>query len=249
MTRTADLAGDYLLWFIPAMALQFPMVSMSAALRGTGNFKPGMIVQTSAVIINMVFAPLLMFGVGTGRPLGVAGAAVASFIAIAIGTMWLATYFRGDAYLPIRLSQLEAAHRPEWAGMLKVGLPAGAEFALMSIYMLIVYSVSRPFGSAAQAGFGIGLRVLQACFLPVVALGIAVAPVAGQNFGARLGVRVRETFRAGAAMAWAMMLTATALCFFGASAVIQGVFCRSRGDSRRLGVPATSSRGVSWRQA
>ena len=218
--RTSELAGEYLMWFIPAMALQFPMVSMSAALRGTGNFKPGMIVQTSAVIINMVLAPLLIFGVGTGRPLGVAGAAVASLIAIAIGTIWLLTYFRSDAYLPIRLSEARP-HIVEWAGMLKVGLPAGAEFALMSIYMLIVYSVSRPFGSAAQAGFGIGLRILQACFLPVVALGIAVAPVAGQNFGARLGSRVRETFRAGAAMACALMLTATALCFFGASAMIK----------------------------
>src|SRR6185503_13417622 len=31
---------QYLLWFIPAMALQFAMVAMGAALRGTGNFKP-----------------------------------------------------------------------------------------------------------------------------------------------------------------------------------------------------------------
>ena len=41
----------------------------------------------------------------------------------------------------------------------------------MSVYLLVVYTVSRPFGSAAQAGFGIGLRIVQACFLPVVALG------------------------------------------------------------------------------
>ena len=40
---------QYLLWFIPAMALQFAMVAMGAALRGTGNFKPGMIVQTGTV--------------------------------------------------------------------------------------------------------------------------------------------------------------------------------------------------------
>ena len=36
---TAALAADYLLWFIPATALQFGMVSTAAALRGTGNFK------------------------------------------------------------------------------------------------------------------------------------------------------------------------------------------------------------------
>src|SRR3954466_2008453 len=38
---TAALAADYLLWFVPAMSLQFAMVAMSSALRGTGNFKPG----------------------------------------------------------------------------------------------------------------------------------------------------------------------------------------------------------------
>jgi putative MATE family efflux protein len=212
--RTQQLAGDYLRWFIPAMALQFPMVSMSAALRGTGNFKPGMIVQTSTVIVNIIMAPLLIFGVGTGRPLGVAGAAIASLIALVVGTAWLALYFRGtDAYLHFRPGEWKP-HMREWADMLKVGLPAGAEFALMAVFLLVVYTVSRRFGSAAQAGFGIGLRVVQACFLPVVALGIAVAPVAGQNFGARHGDRVRETFRAGAAMAGGMMLGLALLCWF-----------------------------------
>ncbi len=211
--RTRQLAGDYLRWFIPAMALQFPLVSMSAALRGTGNFKPGMIVQTSTVIVNIVAAPLLIFGIGTGRPLGVAGAAIASLIALVVGTSWLALYFRGeDAYLHLHPREW-TPHLREWAGMLKVGLPAGAEFALMSVYLLVVYTVSRPFGSAAQAGFGIGLRLIQACFLPVVALGIAVAPVAGQNFGAGLGERVRDTFKTAAAMAAGLMVGLALLCW------------------------------------
>ena len=59
---TASLAGDYLLWFLPATAIQFPMVAMGAALRGTGNFKPGMVVQTATVILNMILAPFLIFG-------------------------------------------------------------------------------------------------------------------------------------------------------------------------------------------
>jgi putative MATE family efflux protein len=218
---TRSLAGDYLLWFIPAMALQFPMVSMSAALRATGNFKPGMIVQTSTVIINIVLAPLLIFGVGTGHPLGVGGAALSTFIALIVGTLWLALYFRGtDAYLHFRPSDWRP-HMAEWGRMMKVGLPAGAEFALMSVYLVIVYTVSRPFGSAAQAGFGIGLRIVQACFLPVVALGISVAPVAGQNFGAHKGERVRQAFTSGALMASVLMVALGALCHFGSAAMIR----------------------------
>ncbi len=86
-------AIEYLSWFIPAMALQFPMVVMGAALRGTGNFRPGMIVQTATVLINIVLAPALMFGWLTGRPMGVAGAGLASLVAITVGTIWLAIFF------------------------------------------------------------------------------------------------------------------------------------------------------------
>src|SRR4051794_38456585 len=51
--ETARLSDAYLLWFIPAMALQFALVAMGSALRATGNFRPGMIVSTASVIINM----------------------------------------------------------------------------------------------------------------------------------------------------------------------------------------------------
>src|SRR5438067_1469723 len=87
--QTAALAGRYLLWFVPAMALQFALVAMGAALRGVGNFKPGMVVGTVTVIINMILAPFLIFGWGTGHPFGVAGAAMSSLIAIIVGLVWL----------------------------------------------------------------------------------------------------------------------------------------------------------------
>jgi len=44
----------------------------SAALRGIGDFKPGMVVQSATVLLNIALAPALMFGWGTGHPLGVA---------------------------------------------------------------------------------------------------------------------------------------------------------------------------------
>jgi putative MATE family efflux protein len=212
---TTRLAGDYLLWMIPAMALQFALIAMGAGLRGTGNFRPGMIVQTATVILNLILAPFLIFGWGTGVVLGVAGAAIASFIAILIGVVWMTVYFiPAESYLKFEPRQWHP-DLPLWRSMLKIGLPSGAEFALMAVYLVLVYSVTRPFGAAAQAGFGIGMRIIQACFLPVVALGFAVGPVAGQNFGARQAARVRQTFRDAVVMAaGAMLLLATSVWLF-----------------------------------
>ena len=239
---TAALAGDYLLWYIPASALQFAMVAMASALRGTGNFKPGMIVQTATVLINIVLAPILIFGWGPQPPLGVAGAAIATLVAVAVGTVWLLRYFLPtDAYLRFVPSEW----RPRldlWGAMLRIGLPAGAEFALMAVYLVIVYAISRPFGAAAQAGFGIGMRVLQAGFMPVVALGFAVAPVAGQNFGAGRYDRVRETFRAAATMAVALMIVFAILCHIAPAAMI-GVFSR---DPMVIAVGDEYLRIISW---
>ena len=201
------LTGEYLLWFIPAMALQFAMVAMGAALRGTGNFKPGMIVQTGTVIINIVLAPVLIFGWGPFPAMGVSGAAVATFVAIVVGVIWLSYYFLDrDAYLRFHPADWRPKFRV-WGQLLKIGLPAGVEFGLMGVYMVVVYAISRRFGAAAQTGFGIGFRIVQSAFLPIVALGFAVAPVAGQNFGARKGDRVRAVFKTAASIAAVTMLT------------------------------------------
>ena len=209
---TAAEAASYLLWFIPAMALQFALVAMSAALRGVGNFKPGMIVSSTTVLLNMALAPFLIFGWGTGRAFGVAGAAMSSLIAIFIGVIWLTYWFvPKGAYLRFVVADMKPKFEA-WKRMLAIGLPAGFEFAIMAVYLVIVYSITRPFGAAAQAGFGIGGRVVQAGFMPIVALGFSVAPVAGQNFGAGNSQRVKDTFRDAALMAAAWMFLFAILC-------------------------------------
>ena len=227
---------EYLLWFIPAMALQFAMVAMGAALRGTGNFKPGMYVQTGTVIINMVLAPFLIFGWGPFPQMGVSGAAVATLLAIVVGVVWISFYFiDAKAYLRFHVGSWRPQLRVWWQ-MLRIGLPAGAEFALMGIYMAVVYAITRPFGAAAQGGFTIGLRIVQSAFLPVVALGFAVAPVAGQNFAARKGERVRAAFTAAVGMAAGAMLVA-AIAIFAAAPRLMRIF---------TGDPAVIAVGVEY---
>lgn len=239
--ETATQAARYLLWFIPAMALQFPLVAMSAALRGAGNFKLGVAVGVTTVVINMLVAPVLIFGWLGAPALGISGAAVASLVAIIVGNVWLLLHFRTE---PI-LSYARAELRPRtvvWKRMLAIGLPAGFDFAMMAVYLFIVYAVTRPFGAAAQAGFGIGMRILQAGFMPVVALGMSVAPIAGQNYGAGLAARVRHTFRDGVLLAMAMMLVLLTVSQAAAPQLV-GIFTR---DPAAIAVGAQYLRIISW---
>ena len=217
---TAALGVQYLVWFVPALALQFPLVAMSAALRGMGDMKIPTAIQVSTVLLNIVLAPTLIFGWLSGRPLGVRGAAIASLAAIVVGCLALVAYFRRRES-PFRFRPADWRPRPKlWLAILKIGVPAGGEFALLSFYMILVYDITRRFGASAQAGFGIGARVMQALFLPAVAIAFAAAPVVGQNFGARLGARVREAARAAGVMAAAVMLVVTLLCHVAPAALV-----------------------------
>jgi putative MATE family efflux protein len=218
---TAALARSYLLWFIPALMVQFPLVALGSALRATGIMKPTVAIQAFTVLINMVLAPLLIFGIGPLPKLGVAGAALATFVAVVIANvLMIAYYVRNYHYLRFRLPLLKPQMKSWWA-MLRIGLPAGGEFALMAVYIVVVYGIIRNFGAAAQAGFGVGARVMQAMFLPVVAIAFAVAPVVGQNFGGRHGDRVRSSYYSALGITSVTMLLLTIVSHFAGETLIR----------------------------
>jgi len=209
---TAQLGIRYLLWFTPALALQFPLISVGAALRGAGVVRPTVIILIISVVLNLVLAPVLIFGWGTGRALGIAGAAIASLAAVTAGTVMLLGYFVfGKRYLNFR--GLDWRPVPGlWRKLLEIGLPSGAELVLLAIYLLLVYVLIRPFGVAAQGGFAIGARVNQSLVLPAVAVGMANAPIVGQNVGARNWGRVKQALLSSSIVGVLMMITVTILC-------------------------------------
>jgi putative MATE family efflux protein len=211
----------YLYWFLPGMAIQFAMVSMGSALRGTGIVKPGMMVQILSVVMNIILAPILIAGWGTGVPLGVAGAGLASTLAVITAVVALTLYF-------VKLEKFVSFHGEQWQPrfaywrrILNIGLPAGGEFFVMFMTMALMYWLIRGFGADAQAGYGVGSRVMQAIFLPAMAVAFSAAPIAGQNFGARRADRVRETFRQCALIEVSVMAAVTLLCHIAPRSMIE----------------------------
>src|SRR3546814_11511332 len=83
------------------MALQIPMFVLSAALRGVGDVRTASIAQLVTVALNMVLAPVLIFGWGSGHPLGVAGATLATLISVALGVIGLTAHVLRRPHLQI----------------------------------------------------------------------------------------------------------------------------------------------------
>ncbi|MFT5760350.1 MAG: putative MATE family efflux protein [Alteromonadaceae bacterium] len=211
----------YLYWFIPCMALQFPMVAMSAALRGTGIVKPVMIIQMFSVCINIVFSPILIAGWGTGYAMGIAGAGLSSSISVVFAVLLIWYYFKhADKYISIELP-LWQPNSPCIKRILAIGFPSGGEFFLMFAYMSTIYSLIQQFGPDAQAGFGLGSRIMQSLFLPAMAIAFAAPAIAGQNFGAKKYQRVRDTFTWATILTCSMMLILTLVCVWQAPLLLQ----------------------------
>lgn len=232
----------YLRWFVPGLALQFALVSMGSALRGTGIVKPMMVVQMLTVILNIVLAPVLIAGWGTGRAFGVAGAGLASTIAVAAGVVLLSGYFiKLEHYVSFQRALL----RVRWdvvRRMLKIGVPPGGEFALMFVFTAVTYYVIRNFGAEAQAGYGIGARVMQSIFLPAMAIAFSAAPLAGQNMGAGHLDRVRETFRTAVMMGSGLMIVLMLLCQWRPDLLVRG-FTQ---EAAVVAIAAEFLRVISW---
>ena len=201
----------FLHWFLPGMALQFPMMAMASSLRATGLVKPGMVVQVLTVVLNTILAPILIAGWGPGPALGVMGAGLASSISVLVGVVLLTLYFiKMEKYVSFDT----ALWRPQlaiWKRMLNIGLPAGGEMVLLFVYFSAVYWLIQDFGAAAQAGFSIGGRIMQSIFMPTMAIAFALGPIAGQNYGAGQFGRVRETCYKGIMLSSVVMVVVTLL--------------------------------------
>ncbi|MBL8551138.1 MAG: MATE family efflux transporter [Hyphomonadaceae bacterium] len=240
--ETAAQARSYLHAYLPSLALIFPATALGAALRAAGVVRAPTMIQMGSVLVNALFAPPLITGWGTGLPLGVAGAGLASSIAGAFGCIAMAAAFaRVQKFVHLHPRRW-APNFPAWGRITAVGLPSAGEFLIMFIVGAMMYWAIRPFGAEAQAGYGVGARVMQAILLPAMAIAFAAAPIAGQNFGAGKLDRVRETFRTAALYGSSVMVALTLFCQIRPEALVRP-FAE---DARTLATAAEFMRVLSW---
>jgi putative MATE family efflux protein len=218
-TRTA--AWSYLSAYLPCLIIGFPMSALGAGLRSVGIVGAPTAVQVASVALNALLAPVLIAGWGTGYPLGAFGAGLASTIAALFSLVTAIILFgRMQSVLRIEWTRLQPKFHV-WGQLLAIGVPAAGEFMILFVILASSQAMIRQFGADAQAGFGLGSRVMQAIIMPAMAIAFSLTPIVAQNLGAQRPDRVRRAVALGLMLQTGLMLVLLFVCRLAPESVLK----------------------------
>ncbi len=150
-----------------------------------GHTVKSMISQAVGAVINIIFDPLLIFGIGFFPEMGVAGAAVATVLGQVIAAA-VALFFVTGKDVPVRLSFRAMA--PDWRiikELMRVGIPSMITVGLGSIMSFCVNQILLAFSKTATAVFGIWMKLQNFVFMPVFGMNNGTVPIISYNYGAK----------------------------------------------------------------
>ena len=192
--QTMPFVKDYMeIYYWGGIFLVIPMIG-NAVLRAGGDAKTPSVLMASTAVINAVLDPILIFGWFGFPALGIKGAALAGVLANVVFLIAsLSILIFRENLIQFRKNTV-AAILHSWNQILHVGLPAIASNLIAPMSTALVTSLISSFGQSAVAGFGLASRLEAFIIIIFMALGGAIAPFVGQNFGAQEFDRLKQGF-------------------------------------------------------
>jgi len=192
--QTMPFVKDYMeIYYWGGIFLVVPMIG-NAVLRAGGDAKTPSVLMASTAVINAVLDPILIFGWFGFPALEIKGAALASVLANVVFLIAsLSILIFRENLIQFRKNTV-AAILHSWNQILHVGLPAIASNLIVPMSTALVTALISSFGQSAVAAYGLAGRLEAFIIIIFMALGGAIAPFVGQNYGAQEFDRLKRGF-------------------------------------------------------
>ncbi|MGO9950744.1 MAG: MATE family efflux transporter [Dissulfurispiraceae bacterium] len=209
-----DMGGKFLQIYAIALGSNYLLIISNSLFRACGEVTKPLLTMSVVSVINIVFNFVLVFGVFPFPALGYIGIAVASALAVTVGTIMNLLFFRFGSWAPI--------YRFPWSlsgeiigKMLGISWPAALLQIAWNAGSIILYNILSRIGDAsitALAAITNGFRIEGVIFLPAFALNMAASVLIGQNLGARNPERAEK-------VGWLIGMTGVVLMSFMATVI------------------------------
>jgi len=203
MSTPADalpLAEAYLRIVFMAVPFIYVFAMLQATLRGAGDTRTPFIFLLMGVGLDIVFNPLLIFGIGPFPKMGIAGSATAMLIANSVSLAAMILWLRHRRH-PLWISRHEnRVYKPDWSilrALIVKGVPMGLQMIVISLAMIMMISMVNGYGVETTSAYGAAMQLWAYIQMPAMAIGAACSSMAAQNVGAKRWDRVSATARTG----------------------------------------------------
>lgn len=190
----------------------FGQMCSERLLQSTGRTDLAMIPQIAGAVFNMIFDPILIFGLLGFPRLEVLGAAIATASGQVLATIIGFTLnVKKNREIHLSLKKVRF-HRETSRNIYRIALPSIVLQAVGSFTNFIINNILISFTEAATAAYGAYFKIQSFVFLPVIGLNNALVPIVSYNHGAKRSDRVKKAVKLGVLIAVGIMVFGT-LCF------------------------------------
>jgi putative MATE family efflux protein len=183
-----------------ALPFMYMYAFVGSVLRGAGDSKTPFHFMLLSVAIDIALNPLFIFGWGPIPTLGIAGSALATFMAQLIALIALLMHLYRRRHLLV-LHKEELRHLSiDWTivgTLVRKGIPMCAQMLVVSLSAVLMIALVNNFGVDTGAAYGAAMQLWNYIMMPTFAVGMAVSAMAAQNVGAQKWDRVNAIARVG----------------------------------------------------
>ena len=171
----------------------FIEITFERILQSTGRTTLSMVTQLIGAVLNIIFDPILIFGLLGFPKLGIAGAAWATVGGQIVAAV-VAFFINKHKNVEISL----AGAKPSWvsiAAISKISIPSIVMSSISSVMTFFMNRILTNFASTAATVFGAYFKLQSFVFMPVFGLNNGMVPIIGYNYGARKPERIHKTIK------------------------------------------------------